>query len=407
MIAVLLTLGVLVGCGTAGGTGGGVVGFDPIAATPTVTSFVLSPKTSTLNAAQTVQFSLTATLSNGQIVNGASLATFVSSNSNLVTVAAGGLATGELPGTATITATIGGISDTATVTVNPFTDRLFVSNLTGNTVTVFDPAANGDVTPLGSYAGNNTKLSAPSQITVSGQELFVSNGNGSVTVFNLHARGNVAPKRTISGALTGLTDARGVAILNNEIYVSNFAPATISVFNINANGNVAPLRTIAGGNTLLSGPRNLSIFNNVVFAASSANNRVLGFPVLTNGDVAPTTNIGADANPDITTLAVPVGMLVTANEIFTDTAGSVLAFAPGATGNVAPIRTITGAATNVGDPRGMFLFNNLLFQSNFTNNNVNVFNRLDTGNVAPQRTIIGANTQMNGPACVFIAPSVI
>jgi hypothetical protein len=110
-MAVLLALSVLVGCGTTGGVGGGVVGFDQAGAVPTVTAFSISPKTITLNAAQTVQFSLTARLSNGAIIDGASRASFVSSNAN-VTVSPTGLATGQLPGSAVITATIGGLTDT-------------------------------------------------------------------------------------------------------------------------------------------------------------------------------------------------------------------------------------------------------------------------------------------------------
>ena len=404
LIAVLLTLGVLVGCGTTGGTGGGVIGFDPIAATPTVTSFVLSPKNTTLNAAQTVQLSLTATLSNGQIVNGASLATFVSSNPNLVTVAAGGLATGELPGTATITATIGGVSDTATVTVNPFTDRLFVCNLAGNTITVFDPNATGDVVPLRTYAGNNTQLTGPTQMAVAGQELFVSNTNGSVTVYNLHTQGDVAPKRRIIGPATGLTQANGIAIFNNEIYVANAAtPASISVFPLMSNGDATPTRVISGANTLLSQPRNLSVLNNEIFAAEFTGNRILTFPTNATGNVAPVREISGNN----TQLNAPIGMLAFGTEIFNDNGGSVTVFNNTDTGNVAPIRRIAGAATGINDPRGLFARPGELFQSEFGNQRVNVFNINANGNALPLRTIVGPNTLMQSPTGVLIAQSVI
>src|SRR5438128_311331 len=88
-------------------------------------------------------------------------------------------------------------------------------------------------------------------------ELFVTNGSGnSVTVYARTANGNVAPLRTISGASTGLAGPRGVAVdlVNNELAVTNQNITSVTVYARTANGNVAPLRNISGGATGLNFP---------------------------------------------------------------------------------------------------------------------------------------------------------
>ena len=127
-----------------------------------------------------------------------------------------------------------------------------------------------------------------------------------VEVFAPGACGNVAPIRTIAGSNTtlGLVDGLGVDA-TGTLYVDNFEAGSIAVFAPGANGNVAPIRTIAGSNTGLSSPDDI----------------VVGF----KGELYVSNGFGSGVN-------------------------SVTVFAPGASGNVAPIQDITGSNTTFGNP---------------------------------------------------------
>lgn len=410
-VHIVITTGLLAcgffaaGCGTTGGTGGGIVGFDTTIQQQ-VTSFTISPKNVSRSVTQTQQFTVQAVLSTGQVVDATNLATFVSGNTNFVTVTPQGLATAVLPGTTTVTASIGNLTDVANITVLPFVNRMFVSNTNGNSITVYDPAApGGNQTPSRTFAGNATGLNAPRQMAVSGQELLVTNSVGNtVTVYSLHANGNVAPLRTIAGTNTNLDNPRGIAVANNELFVANGATNTIVVFPLTATGNVTPVRTIGGlgaVNTLLDFPSDLTISGGEITVASSFSNRILGFPIAANGDVAPTLRNLTDA-----ALQQPLGLVRNATDLFTSqpNVNTILAFAPGATGATPPLRTIPAPGqTGLAGPTGMFVQGNELFQCNFATNTVQVFPTNANGDTAPARVITGG---MNSPYGILMAPSI-
>lgn len=411
LVSGLLATGLIAGCGTTGGTGGGIVGVDNTIQ-PTVTSFTISPKNVSRSVTQTQQFTVQAVLSTGQVVDATNLATFVSGNTNFVTVTPQGLATAVLPGTTTITASIGNLTDVANITVLPFVNRMFVSNSAGNTITVYDPAVGGAQTPLRTFAGNLTGLNSPRQMAVNGQELLVANSAGNtITVHSLHANGNSAPLRTIGGANTLLDGPRGLAVFNNEIYVGNFQTDVISVFPINATGNVAPTRTLGflgAVNTGILGPGELAVSNGELTVVSTLNDRVLGFGLAQTGDVAPAVR---NLNGVLTGLSSPRGVFRNATDLFISNLGlvpSIQAFAPAATGNTPPARTIPGLGalnTNLatGGPTGLFVQGNELFQTNQFTNTTQVFPVNTNGDVAPTRIISGS---MNSPTGVLIAPSI-
>src|SRR5712691_639131 len=87
-------------------------------------------------------------------------------------------------------------------------------------------------------------------------------------------------------------------------------------------------------------------------------------------------------------------------ELFvTNQGGSVTVYARTANGDVAPLRTLAGAATGLNTPVGLAVdtVNNELAVANLTNNSVTVYARTANGNVAPLRTLSGAATGLNGP----------
>ena len=75
---------------------------------------------------------------------------------------------------------------------------------------------------------------------------------------------------------------------------------------------------------------------------------------------------------------------------------SVTEYAPGATGNAAPINTISGAATGLVQPQGLlFDSSGNLYVANGTGNSVTEYAPGASGNAAPTRTISGAATGLN------------
>jgi trimeric autotransporter adhesin len=83
----------------------------------TLTSITVSPGTSVLAPASTLTYSATGTFSDGTTQNVSDIVTWSTSDSTVATISASGLVTGESAGSATITAQLGGISDTADLVV--------------------------------------------------------------------------------------------------------------------------------------------------------------------------------------------------------------------------------------------------------------------------------------------------
>jgi DNA-binding beta-propeller fold protein YncE len=80
------------------------------------------------------------------------------------------------------------------------------------------------------------------------------------------------------------------------------------------------------------------------------------------------------------------------------TSGSILEFAPGSHGNVAPAATITGSATGLNDPYGLALDKaGDIWVANFGADNVLEFASGAHGNVAPILTITGTAPLMDAP----------
>ncbi len=120
-VATVSTSGLVTAVGngtvTITATAGSVVGSASLTVSQVVAAVAVSPATVTLGAlGATEQLTATVRDANGNPIAGASV-TWVSSNSQVATVSTSGLVTAVGNGTATITATVGGLSGTARVTV--------------------------------------------------------------------------------------------------------------------------------------------------------------------------------------------------------------------------------------------------------------------------------------------------
>ena len=116
-------------------------------------------------------------------------------------------------------------------------------------IRVYQSSADGNVPPIRTLQGAQTKLAWPMGITLDAQagELAVANyGTNEILVFAKSANGDVAPSRILGGDRTGIVGPIAVQIdpKNNEIWVANYGDHTAVVFDRTASGNVAPKRII-------------------------------------------------------------------------------------------------------------------------------------------------------------------
>ena len=196
--------------------------------------------------------------------------------------------------------------------------------------------------------------------------ITVLNASGtSLVSFPIGASGDVAPQTTVSGNLTTLQSAGGLAVsAAHELYVAT--PLGIIVFPAGANGNVAPARTIAGPAALPTTDSFASLAvapDGTIFAASQAT--------------------GSPQNPKI------------------------LVFAPGANGNVAPIRTITGPTTTMQAVLSVSYFFTGIAVADATQH-VLFFSTNADGDVAPKRTLndgagIVTGSYFNGVGALYLS----
>jgi len=288
----------------------------------------------------------------------------------------------------------------------------------GASVKVYDAAADGNVAPVRVLSGPATNLTGNAfgiAVDEVHNEMYVVSNNAiPINVFPLSAHGNVAPTRSISGAATTLTSPNGIALdlVNDEIIVVNNGKTL--VFSRTASGNVAPLRTINN-----AGQRGVSVDtanNEIAVTLSGIGGEVDIFSRTASGNVSPLRAISGS----MTTLNLPTQAILDAahNELPVTNTGSptvgpyrITVFLRTANGNVAPLRTIEGASTQLASPYGMILdpVNDELIVVNAgiaaAGPGISFFPRTASGNVAPSRRIAGAATQLSEPLYVGIGPA--
>jgi hypothetical protein len=88
------------------------------------------------------------------------------------------------------------------------------------------------------------------------------------------------------------------------------------------------------------------------------------------------------------------------------TAGSVTAYATGATGDVAPTLALAGASTGLSSPTGVVVdVTGKVFVANAGNNSITEYAPEVNGNAAPTATIAGSLTQLSHPQDLALDPS--
>ena len=249
-------------------------------------------------------------------------------------------------------------------------------------------------------------------------ELIVANQASpySITVYPRLAEGNAMPLRIISGAATGLNSPRGVAVdtVNNEIIVANRAGSSVTVYSRTANGDVAPVRiAISGPGTGLGNPWGVAVdvVNNEILVANNGATLTV-FARLDTGNATPLRKITGD-NTTFNSGPIGISLDLKNNELAVTNPFSNAMFQPGvlifartADGDTAPIRTIVGpmATTGLVTPNAVAIdsVNNELLVANSGAPSITVYGRTQTGSVPPSRTLSGAATLLSSPQGVYV-----
>jgi Family of unknown function (DUF6519) len=247
------------------------------------------------------------------------------------------------------------------------TGKIFVASGATGIVAQFDPGATGFPTaratsaPVQKFIASGLAVDANGLVYLAGTT--ISSSLSSVHIFP-NALG--AAQRSIEGAETGLVGSVGVAAAaDGTTFVTSNPPdgGRIQVFAPNASGNAGPARSIILPTVNVGGAVVRYTANGVAFdatgnlyvaAASQINtaapDAVFVFPPNQNN---PAKTIRGVAN---TKLFAPFGIAVdAAGNIYVSnrTSSTITVYGPGADGDVAPIRTITGAAAVLTAPTAL------------------------------------------------------
>ena len=321
-------------------------------------------------------------------------------------------------------------------------DKIYVLNGAADSVTVYAPLDAGvgllNETPIATIAGSKTQLLSPADIAVTGGgEIYVANqlggprkrrryAPGVVTVYSAGSNGNVAPTATISGLATGLVDPLSITLdSENNIYVANAYGQTggkksvawdssIVTYPAGSTGDVGFVGAVNGLATGIYYPDGLAVDssgNMYTQGTSTVGDGISIFAAGSYGNVAPTTTIvGADTG------------LVGSNRMVLDSdrnlyvsnsfggagGGSVTVYRSGASGNAAPLTTITSDFTGIAggasklamDSTGKIYVAN--FQGNGRPDSVTVYSAGSYAVGAPIATISGDNTGLSSPIGVGV-----
>jgi hypothetical protein len=248
----------------------------------------------------------------------------------------------------------------------------------GVDILVYAPGATGKatpertITPAGLEVLANNPISALA-LDASGNlyvAAAVAVGSGptgriysGISVFSPTANGGAAPSRVLAGSATTMGTSNQIALDSmGNIYIANvnpLGPASILIFKSGATGNVAPDSILSGSNTTIYYAQGVAVDSaGNIYVASLAQNTIPNSPPLggtpsilefgagSTGNVAPTRIISGSATTmgELGNLRVDSAgniYVLSENEQGSD---NILKFAPGATGNVAPIVSISSTA---------------------------------------------------------------
>jgi hypothetical protein len=271
------------------------------------------------------------------------------------------------------------------VTIDVPSQSLYVGAVGTSPAVAVAPGGSSIIRTLSSVSYGVT-VNASGAVYTSGGTTVASFGDGVSTT---------SPDALVVQAISGANTTFAASISDvtfalNTVYVANNAANSIVGFSAGYVGNISPNVSIAGASTQLSAPTGLAVDANAdLWVAQSA--EILEFISGASGNVAPLAaitgfNTGLNGAQGV---AVDSSGTIYVTDNTSGGAGQVEIFASGSTGNVAPARTITGAATGLGsNPIGIAVdTSGNIYVADTANNRIAVFAAGASGNVAPARVI--------------------
>jgi uncharacterized protein YjdB len=228
------------GISTVTATVGGVSGTAALTVTAnTLTSIAVTPAAPSIAVGKTQQFTATATYSNGATANVSSTATWTSSSAAAATIGATGLATAVAAGSSTITAMVGGVSGTTTLTVTAKAIASIAVTPTGVSFAIggtqqftatatYGDGSTANITSTASWSTGNTSVAT---ISPSGLATGVASGTSSVMAAESGVTGSVVASVTVAAG-TGVdiptwhadTNRSGLNANETSLTTANVAP---------------------------------------------------------------------------------------------------------------------------------------------------------------------------------------
>ena len=203
-----LVSGAGAGTSTITATSGSIAGSTTIAffaVTPTLVSITVTPANPMLALGTTQQFAATGTFSDGSTLDVTSSATWTSSNSAVANVTSSGLASGAGPGTSAITASLGSIVGSTTITFFAAAPTLLSIAVTPTNPSI-SVGTTQQLTATGTYSDGSTQnlTTQVSWASSSSLNATISNVQGSIGLATGVAQGFTTMTATFS-SISGST----------------------------------------------------------------------------------------------------------------------------------------------------------------------------------------------------------
>ena len=342
------------------------------------------------------------------------------------------------------------INGAAGITADP-AGNIYVTNSDSDSVGVFQAGANGDVAPSLTIEGPSGVADSNAVAIDSDGKIYVANGGGeiegrespanTITIYPAGSYANVKPIATLGGGsigddLSGISmpgaiavDSRGRIFVVNETAGYNLQ-GDITVYPAGSYGNIRPIATIGGtrtgDNTGLNDPVGLA-FDSAgdLYVLNSSggpdgNGSITVYPPTANGNVAPKATIVNSVKDKRTKFESPAGMaLDVAGNIYVTNDGSanggsgsdsITIYAAGKSGDVAPMKIISGPHTGLNLPHGIAIDSaGKIYVANDGSDNkgvdsVTVYAPGSSGDAKPITVIRGSLTGLGKPGGLAVGP---